>query len=65
MSKALEGVRVLDLSHVQAGPTGLASKAGQLAGSNFLTIREDLDRLAQICRTVLWQGATPITLRAA
>ena len=22
MSKALEGVRVLDLSHVQAGPTG-------------------------------------------
>jgi len=24
-----------------------------------------LDRLAQICRTVLWQGATPITLRAA
>jgi len=47
------------------GPTRFASKAGQLAGNHFLTIREDLDRLAQICRTVLWQGATPITLRAA
>jgi hypothetical protein len=47
------------------GPTRFASKAGQLAGNHFLTIRDDLDRLAQICRTVLWQGATPITLRAA
>jgi len=47
------------------GPTRFASKAGQLAGNHFLTIREDLDRLAQIFRTVLWQGATPITLRAA
>jgi len=48
-----------------ASKARLASKAGQLAGNHFLTIREDLDRLAQICRTVLWQGATPITLRAA
>ena len=47
------------------GPTRFASKAGQLAGNHFLTILDDLDRLAQICRTVLWQGATPITLRAA
>jgi hypothetical protein len=47
------------------GPTRFASKAGQLAGNHFLTIRDDLDRLAQICRSVLWQGATPISLRVA
>jgi Protein of unknown function (DUF3830) len=46
------------------GPTRFASKAGQLAGNHFLTIRDDLDRLAQICRSVLWRGATPIALRA-
>jgi hypothetical protein len=38
---------------VAYGPTCFASKAGQLAGNHFLTIREDLDRLAKTGRAVL------------
>ena len=50
---------------VSYGPTCFASKAGQLAGNHFLSIRDDLDRLAQVCRAVLWDGAKPIVFRAA
>lgn len=50
---------------VAYGPTCFASKAGQLAGNHFLTISGDLDRLAQVCRSVLWDGAKPIAFRAA
>ena len=46
------------------GPCGFASKAGPLAGNHFLTIREGLDRLATIGRSVLWDGNKPITFRA-
>ncbi len=46
------------------GPCCFSSKAGQLAGNHFLTIREGLDRLARIGRSVLWDGAKPITFRA-
>lgn len=47
------------------GPTSFASKAGPLAGNHVLTIREGLDRLAVIGRSVLWDGAKPITFRPA
>jgi len=43
----------------------VASKAGQLAGNHVLTIREGLDRLAVAGRSVLWDGAKPITFRPA
>lgn len=50
---------------VAYGPCCFASKAGQLAGNHFLTIHEGLDRLANVCRSVLWDGNKPITFRAA
>jgi hypothetical protein len=50
---------------VAYGPCCFASKAGQLAGNHFLTITEGLDRLATVGRSVLWDGAKPITFRAA
>jgi hypothetical protein len=49
---------------VAYGPCCFSSKAGQLAGNHFLTITEGLDRLARIGRSVLWDGAKPITFRA-
>lgn len=48
---------------VAYGPCCFASKAGQLAGNHFLTITEGLDRLARVGRSVLWDGAKPITFR--
>ena len=50
---------------VAYGPCCFASKAGQLAGNHFLTIRDRLDVLARLGRAVLWDGAKPITFRAA
>ena len=47
------------------GPTRFASKAGQLAGNHVLTIGADLERLAAVCRDVLWGGARPVTFRVA
>ncbi|BDG71570.1 DUF3830 family protein [Roseomonas fluvialis] len=47
------------------GPTAFASKAGPLAGNHVLTITGGLDRLAVIGRSVLWDGAKPITFRPA
>jgi hypothetical protein len=47
------------------GPTAFASKAGPLAGNHVLTIREGIDRLAVVGRSVLWDGAKPITFRPA
>lgn len=49
---------------VAYGPCCFASKAGQLAGNHFLTITSGLDRLAKAGRSVLWDGAKPITFRA-
>lgn len=46
------------------GPTCFASKAGQLAGNHFLTIRDGLDRLAEAGRGTLWHGARPIRFEA-
>jgi hypothetical protein len=42
------------------GEVCFGSKAGQLAGSPFLVISEGLDRLAEIGREILWQGARQI-----
>ena len=47
------------------GPTAFASKAGPLAGNHVLSITGGLDRLATIGRSVLWDGAKPITFRPA
>ena len=42
------------------GATCFASKMGQLAGNHFLTVVEGADRLMDMGRTVLWQGAQTI-----
>ncbi|HEY7234565.1 MAG TPA: DUF3830 family protein [Gemmatimonadaceae bacterium] len=42
------------------GPTRFASKAGQLAGNHFLTLDADPVELAEIGRSVLWNGAVDV-----
>lgn len=42
------------------GSVRFASKLGQLAGNHFLTVREGAERLAEVGRTVLWEGAQHI-----
>jgi hypothetical protein len=42
------------------GFTCFASKAGQLAGNHFATIEGGHDRLAELGRRVLWEGAQDI-----
>ena len=42
------------------GSACFASKMGQLAGNHFLTIIEGREQLADMGRTVLWQGAQDI-----
>ena len=50
---------------VAYGPVRFASKLGQLAGNHFLTITQDLPRLADVCRSVLWDGAKDIVFEQA
>ncbi len=45
------------------GATLFASRVGQLAGNHFASI-EDTARLGELGRTVLWEGAKPITVGA-
>jgi hypothetical protein len=47
------------------GGTHFASKAGTLAGNHFLTITSGVERLAEIGRLTLWEGAQKFTVRAA
>jgi hypothetical protein len=47
------------------GGVHFASKMGQLAGNHFLTITSDLDKLAEVGRAVLWEGARSIRIEAA
>ncbi len=46
------------------GSTMFASKAGQLAGNHFATIYEGNDKLAELGRLVVWNGAQDITFEA-
>jgi hypothetical protein len=42
------------------GSTSFASKAGPLAGNHFATVVEGGERLPELGRTALWEGAQPI-----
>ena len=46
------------------GPTRFASKAGQLAGSHFLTMTEGMENLRPLGRMTLLQGAQDIVFGA-
>lgn len=43
------------------GSTLFASKVGQLAGNHFATLIEGMERLPEIGRLTLWEGAQDIT----
>ena len=47
------------------GPTRFASKAGQLAGNHFLTLDAASAQLAEIGRSVLWNGAVDVSFERA
>jgi len=42
------------------GPTLFASKMGQLAGNHFLTLVDGREQLAEMGRTIVWEGAQEI-----
>jgi Protein of unknown function (DUF3830) len=44
------------------GSVHFASKMGQLAGNHFITITSALDKLAELGRAVLWEGAKTIRI---
>ena len=47
------------------GSTHFASKVGQLAGNHFATVVEGNDKLAEIGRLALWEGAQDFTIELA
>ena len=47
------------------GAVHFSSKMGQLAGNHFITITSDLDKLYELGRAVLYEGAKPIRIEAA
>jgi hypothetical protein len=47
------------------GGVHFASKMGQLAGSHFITLTSGLEKLPEIGRLALWEGAQPIRFEAA
>ena len=47
------------------GGTRFASIVGQLAGNHFLTVTEGRERLRELGRTVLWEGAQDIAFETA
>ncbi|MBF6591099.1 MAG: DUF3830 family protein [Ktedonobacterales bacterium] len=46
------------------GASRFASKLGQLAGNHFLTVVEGSERLREMGRKVLWEGAQEIVFEA-
>lgn len=44
------------------GSTMFASKVGQLAGNHFATLTQGQERLPEIGRLTLWEGAQDITI---
>ncbi|MTW17901.1 DUF3830 family protein [Rhodoplanes serenus] len=46
------------------GGVRFASKVGQLAGSHFITLTSNLDKLPELGRLALWEGAQPIRFEA-
>ena len=50
---------------VAYGSVHFASKVGQLAGNHFITITSDLDKLYELGRAVLYEGAKPVRIEAA
>ena len=47
------------------GGVRFASKMGQLAGNHFITLTSRLEKLPEIGRLALWQGAQSIRFEAA
>ena len=47
------------------GGVHFASKMGQLAGNHFITLTSGLEKLPEIGRLALWNGAQPIRFEAA
>lgn len=47
------------------GGVDFSSKMGQLAGNHFITITSNLDKLPELGRKVLWEGAHPIRFEVA
>ena len=47
------------------GSTRFASKVGQLAGNHFATVIGGNERLAELGRTCLWEGAQDFTIELA
>jgi hypothetical protein len=46
------------------GAVHFASKVGQLAGNHFITLTSGLDKLPELGRLCLWQGAQDIRFEA-
>ena len=44
------------------GSAAFASKAGALAGNHFATVTDGVERLGELGRKALWEGAQPIRL---
>jgi len=47
------------------GSTSFSSKVGQLAGNHFATVIEGNDKLAEVGRLTLWEGAQDFTIELA
>jgi hypothetical protein len=47
------------------GGVRFASKVGQLAGNHFMTITSPLDKLSELGKMCLWQGAQPFRIALA
>ena len=47
------------------GGCHFASKMGQLAGNHFITVTSGLDKLAELGRSTLWEGAKTIRIETA